>query len=494
MHRFMRDPGTISTGCKELREWFGIDLMNDEQIWQLLEFMPDAVIVVRAAGTIAFANRQAARLLGYMPHELIGHSIEMLVPERFRDRHAKRSKAYLGRPVVRPMGAGLDLDVLCRDGHEVPVDISLSPIETASELLVVASIRDISDRRNTELDLRKAVAELERLRNRLKGENLYLREQVDRAYGFGEFVGQSDLLRLLIEKIDQVATTEANVLILGETGTGKELVARAIHNRSGRRDRPLVKVNCAALPASLIESELFGHEAGAFTGALTRRIGYFELAEAGTIFLDEVGELPVDVQSKLLRVIQDGVFSRVGSSTTKQADVRVIAATNRDLHGAMQQGRFRHDLYFRMAVFPIEVPSLRARREDIPLLVWHFVSKIQPKLGKRIEEISPETMNRLAEYPWPGNIRELQNVIERAIILSSGSALIVEQLLDVLDTDTRFSEAKSGSIDHVVREHILSVLEECHWRIKGAGAAADRLGMNPSTLRYRMKKLRIKRP
>ena len=312
------------------------------------------------------------------------------------------STAYLARPVVRPMGGSLDLSALCKNGREVPVDISLSPIETASGLLVAASIRDISDRKKEELELRSALAEVERLRDRLEAENLYLREEVRRAYGFDEFVGKSDVLKLLLEKIDQVAATDATVLILGETGTGKELVARAIHDHSNRKDRPLVKVNCASLPSSLIESALFGHEKGAYTGALTQEFGRFELADGGTIFLDEIGEIHPDLQTKLLRVLQEGEFERVGSGETRTVDVRVIAATNRDLHRAMQEGQFRPDLYFRLAVFPIEVPPLRARREDIPLLVWHFISKKQAKLGKRIEEISQTTMDRLDRIPLAG--------------------------------------------------------------------------------------------
>jgi formate hydrogenlyase transcriptional activator len=300
-------------------------------------------------------------------------------------------------------------------------------------------------------------------------------------------------LKLLLEKVDQVAATDAAVLISGETGTGKELVARAIHGHSNRKDAPLVKVNCASLPSGLIESALFGHEKGAYTGAVTQEVGRFELADGGTIFLDEIGEIHQDLQTKLLRVLQEGAFERVGSGETRTVDLRVIAATNRDLHRAMREGPFRTDLYFRLAVFPIEVPPLRARREDIPLLVWHFISDKQAKLGKRIEQVSQTTMDRLTNYPWPGNIRELENVVERAMILSPGSTLIVEPLLQVVMPGASFPEAKPGSADDVLRNHILGVLQECHWRIKGAGAAADRLGMNPSTLRYRMKKLGIER-
>jgi transcriptional regulator with GAF, ATPase, and Fis domain len=243
----------------------------------------------------------------------------------------------------------------------------------------------------------------------------------------------------------------------------------------------------------LIESALFGHEKGAYTGAITQEFGRFELADGGTVFLDEIGEIPSAVQSSLLRVLQEGEFERVGSAETRSVDVRVIAATNRDLKQAMRAGKFREDLYYRLAVFPIEIPSLRQRREDIPLLVWHFIARKQVRLGKSIDEIPATTMNRLSAYTWPGNIRELENVLERAMILCSGSTLMVDSHVEVVDPCTSDAEAKPGSADDVLRSHMLSVLQECHWRIKGEGAAADRLGMNPSTLRYRMKKLGIER-
>ncbi len=467
--------------------------MIDEHICRVLEFMPDPVILMCADGAIAFANSQAATLLGYGHDALIGLPLEMLVPDRFRDRHAELATAYLARPVVRPMGGGLDLSALCKGGREVPVDISISPIDTAQGLVIVVTIRDMSAHKKVESDLRDALANVDRLQSRLQMENLYLREEIQTAFGFDEFVGKSDLLKFLLEKIDQVARSDAAVLISGETGTGKELVARAIHQHSGRKDQPLVKVNCAALPSSLIESELFGHEAGAFTGASTQTIGRFELASGGTIFLDEIGDLDPLMQTKLLRVLQEGQFERVGSGKTLNADLRVIAATNRDLRGAMQHGRFRPDLYYRLAVFPIELPPLRARREDIPLLVWHFVTKKQPRLGKRIDKITQTTMDRLVEYSWPGNIRELENVVERSMILSPGSTLIAEPPLVSVETHTSGPDANSVAFKDVMRSHILGVLRECHWRIKGKGAAAERLGMNPSTLRYRMKKLGIGR-
>jgi formate hydrogenlyase transcriptional activator len=282
------------------------------------------------------------------------------------------------------------------------------------------------------------------------------------------------------------------VLLLGETGTGKELLARAIHGRSRRKDRPLVKVNLAALPSSLIESELFGHVRGAFTGAVADKIGRFELADGGTLFLDEIGELNPELQTKLLRVLQEGEFERIGSGETLHVDVRVVAATNRDLHQAMEEDKFRPDLYYRLAVFPIEVPPLRLRREDVPLLVWHFISKKQVRLGKTISSVPEKVMSALVEYDWPGNVRELENVVERAMILSPGSTLVLEEPFKT--ARCRQADSPSGDRRHLDRTQIVRALEDCTWRIKGAGNAAEQLGLKPSTLRYRMKVLGIQRP
>jgi len=342
-------------------------------------------------------------------------------------------------------------------------------------------------------NLKEALQEVERLKDRLDAENKYLQEELKSTHDFDEIMGNSEPLRLSLRKIDHVANTDTSVLLLGETGTGKELFVRAIHHRSPRKDRPLVKVNCAALPAALIESELFGHVKGAFTGALSDKVGRFELADGGTLFLDEIGELDLDLQSKLLRVLQEGEFERIGSSETVAVDVRIIAATNRDLLAAMDEGSFRPDLYYRLAVFPIEVPPLRMRREDIPLLVWHFIEQKQARLGRKVEDIPQRVMESLIEYDWPGNVRELENVIERAMILSSGATLAVHE---VFPGPIRTGQPSSQPTDpkEASREHIIHVLEECGWRIKGAKNAAERLGMAPSTLRYRMKKLGIERP
>jgi formate hydrogenlyase transcriptional activator len=317
-------------------------------------------------------------------------------------------------------------------------------------------------------------------------------------------VGSSPALLAVLRRIEQVAPTGSTVLILGETGTGKELVARAIHDRSSRRDRPLVKVNCSAISAGLVESELFGHVKGAFTGALERRIGRFELADGGTIFLDEVGELSLETQVKLLRVLQEQEFEPVGSSRTVSADVRVIAATNRDLEESVRTGRFRSDLFYRLNVFPLEVPPLRERRQDIPQLAMFFLSRFAKRFGKKVDAVSKETMDRLMEYGWPGNIRELQNVIERAVILSHGPVLELDRgLLPVTPEQPPTAESRGpqhamanpglSSLEEVERNHVLAALERTGWVIEGSRGAAKILGLHPNTLRSRMEKLGIKR-
>jgi len=340
--------------------------------------------------------------------------------------------------------------------------------------------------------LQQALAEVERLKDRLQAENCYLQEEIRLNHNFGEIIGQGSCLHKVLHLVEQVAATGANVLILGETGTGKELIARAVHDLSPRKGRPLVKVNCAALPANLIESELFGHEKGAFTGALMRRVGRFELADGGTIFLDEVGDLPLELQAKLLRVLQEGELERLGSPHTIRVDARVLAATNRNLKEAVAKGEFREDLYYRLNVFPIILPPLRQRREDIPLLARHFVAKFAKRLGKPIASVPGRVMERLQAYPWPGNIRELENVIERAVILSPGTAL---QIDETLDTGAAGSHIPSAvTLEEAERNHVRAVLEDTGWQIEGPGGAAQRLDVNPSTLRSRMRKLGIERP
>jgi transcriptional regulator with GAF, ATPase, and Fis domain len=349
-------------------------------------------------------------------------------------------------------------------------------------------------RSRSERELLQALAEIRDLKDRLQAENVLLREEVKASHDFEEIVGDSVSLRRVLMQAEQVAPADSSVLITGETGTGKELIARAIHDRSMRRRRPFVAVNCCALPAALVESELFGHEKGAFTGAVNRKIGRFEVADGGTLFLDEIGELAPDLQPKLLRVLQAGEFERVGSARTIKVDVRVIAATNRDLVRAVTEQSFRADLYYRLSVFPIHMPALRERRGDVPHLVWFFITRKQGKLGKRIEKIPRAVMSALSSYPWPGNVRELENVIERALILSSGPTLCLD---DSLVSSLAPPAANGGaclSLEAVERVHIVTVLRECAGKINGPGNAAERLGLNPSTLRFRMKKLGIERP
>src|SRR5262245_7364760 len=350
-------------------------------------------------------------------------------------------------------------------------------------------------RRDQEGRLRETLAEVEALRERLQLENDYLRQRTFPADGFEDIVGESPALRSVLFQLEQVAPTDATVLLRGETGTGKELIARAIHARSARRNRALVTVNCAALSPALIESELFGHEKGAFTGAVSRKIGRFELAAGSTLFLDEVGEIPLELQGKLLRVLQEGELERLGSSVTHKVDVRVIAASNRDLSAAARVGTFRPDLYYRLRVFPIEVPPLRARKQDIPVLVWYFLGQLGAALNKKIERVPATAMDRLLTYDWPGNVRELRNVLERSIILSPGPVLLLAELGDDASTAVAGTTGAGtvGTLADVERDHIIRVLESCEWRVRGPGNAAKQLGLNASTLYSRMKKLKIQR-
>ncbi|HXE97616.1 MAG TPA: sigma-54 dependent transcriptional regulator [Dongiaceae bacterium] len=353
--------------------------------------------------------------------------------------------------------------------------------------------QEVEERKKAEGSLLGTYAEIKLLKDRLQAENIYLHQEVDGRYNFGEIIGKSTVLSRVFSQVEQVAPMNATVLLLGETGTGKGVVARAIHTSSPRKGKPLITVDCTTLPATLVESELFGRERGAFTGSDARQIGRFELADGGTIFLDEIGEMPLELQGKLLRVIQDGEFERLGSPRTIKVDLRIIAATNRNLAEEVRNGRFREDLFYRLNVFPITLPPLRERKDDIPLLVNHFVAKFNKKIGKKIATVTKDTLNLLQEYHWPGNVRELESVMERAIIISQGSAL---QVLDRFDMSPKAEEPARRDVKALAeleQDHILQVLQKTGWRIEGKGGAAGILGLNASTLRARMRKYGISR-
>jgi len=346
-------------------------------------------------------------------------------------------------------------------------------------------LRDVTERRRDVEALQRSYAEIERLKDRLQAESDYLKAEIKVVQAHGEFTGESSVIKKVQHLVEQVAATDSSVLIRGETGTGKELVAQAIHRLSPRRSQVMVKVNCAALPSGLVESELFGREKGAYTGALTRQIGRFEVADGSTLFLDEIGELSLELQAKLLRVLEAGEFERLGSPRTIKVDVRVIAATNRDLAEAVRTGGFREDLYYRLSVFPIQVPPLRERAEDIPLLVWTFIKEFSSRMGKKITQVPRQTMEALQRHPWPGNVRQLRNTIEHGAIITMGETLMLPTLDETMAAPPQTAAAAE-------REHILRVLERARWHIKGPNGAAAVLGLNPATLYSRMKKLGIR--
>ncbi len=479
-------------------EWFQTDRCV------FMEFSDDfATLTVRHLWTPAGVTRPVPLVTA---HEV--------APWAFGEFRQGRRVVLGTLPDDLPVGALKDRDYLSRAGVMATVGV---PVIVGNNTTCVLSTTDITrhrvwtprdvdrlqlianilggayHRQRTDEELQARIAEINRLKTRLEHENVYLREEIKATHDFAEIIGHSAPLRAALAQVARVAPTGAAVLLQGETGTGKELLARAIHARSPRKLQPMIKVDCAAIPPTLIESELFGHEKGAFTGAVSARVSRFEVAHGGTLFLDEIGDLPVDVQPKLLRLLQDGEFERVGSNRTIKVDVRVIAATHRDLAVASRDGAFRQDLYYRLSVFPIEVPPLRARRDDIPLLVWGIINRRQDQLQRKIARVRRQDMDALQAYDWPGNVRELQNVIERALILTTG---------DVLQLDGAFASVpaegmhrhESQRLDVVERDHIVDVLERCGWRINGTGNAADVLGLKPNTLRFRMKRLNIVRP
>ena len=445
-----------------------------EEIKSLAKFPaenPNPIMRISKDGEIIYSNEGSSPL-----RKTWKCKDDCFLPDELRDQISHIFKS----------GTSEEVEVIC--GEQI-FSILFSPIADAGYVNVYAS--DITERKHAEEALRKALNEIEQLKNRLQAENIYLQEEIKIQHNFEEIIGAGAALKKSLRKVEQVASTDSTVLILGETGTGKELLARAVHNLSDRRDRPLVKVNCAALPANLIESELFGHEKGAFTGAVARKIGRFELADGGTIFLDEIGDLSLELQSKLLRVLQEGEFERVGNPQTTKVDVRIISATNRDLEKAIEDGSFREDLYYRLNVFPIQSPPLRERKEDIPILARHFIKKFAIRTGKKIETVPQKVMDALQGYHWPGNVRELEKIIERAVIISTGKQLKLEDWLKKTVVSSKASHV--STLEELEREHILEVLELARWRVSGESGAAKVLGLKPTTLEARMKKLSIQR-
>ena len=472
---------------------------SEEQLRQVLRCAADGIIVSDEDGRILLFNPAAERIFGCTAAQAIGEPVARFgTPDGVAAR--QQVIAQLALDPKQVVFYGEDQGILARrfDGTPFLHEGSLSRSESGGQVFYTGIVRDCEERRGASREL-----------DALRRQNETLREELRSLYAFDAIVGGSSALRDVLEQVERVATTDASVLIRGESGTGKELIARAIHSLSARREHPMIRVNCAALSGGLVESELFGHEKGAFTGASERRIGRFELADGGTIFLDEVGEIPESVQVKLLRVLQEREFERVGGTRTIRVDVRILAATNRDLERAIAARGFREDLYYRLAAFPVRVPPLRERREDIPLLVDAFIDRYAAKIGRPVRRASAATLERLCAYAWPGNVRELENVIERALILSRGAVLeVAPELLPASAVASppqpngaphasdgmmsRHAEA-SRSLKHAEREHILAALDRCGWKIEGDHGAAAALGLRPSTLRSRMQKLAIQR-
>jgi PAS domain S-box-containing protein len=472
---------------------------SEERFRDLFDEAPIAYVLEGLDSRFVRANRTAMRILGITPDQVEGTYGKNFVPDTpDAQRRLREAFESIGRGTDT---SGVVLELRRRDNGQ-PIFIQWWSRPDPESGLTRTMFVDITDR-----------VQMEQEKARLEAQNVYLQEEIRSQHNFVEIVGNSRSLLTVLRQVDQVAPTDATALIFGETGTGKELIARAIHDRSPRRERPLVKVNCGAISAGLVESELFGHVKGAFTGALTNRDGRFSLADGGTIFLDEVGELPSDTQVKLLRVLQEQEFEPIGGSKTVKVDVRVIAATNRDLAAMVREGKFRSDLFYRLNVFPVTMPPLRERPQDVPLLTMFFLEKFARKLGRPITHVAEETMARLCAYSWPGNIRELQNLIERAVVLATGPTLKIESsaLLGGAPAASVASftnppvvkssgpvpvtpASSSGvSLEDVERQHIIAVLAQANWRIEGAGGAAKTLNLEPSTLRSRMKKLGIVR-
>ncbi|RDH86161.1 MAG: histidine kinase [endosymbiont of Galathealinum brachiosum] len=470
----------------------------------ILQSAGEGVYGLCCEGKTTFVNPAAANMLGYEVEELKGQPMHALLHHTHADGSEYRNTDC---PIYAAFKDGsvhhVEDEVFWRkDGSSFPVEYTSTPIRQDGKLLgAVVVFNDITERKQAEQELKQAYEEVEKMKQRLEAENTYLQEEIRTKHNFKEIVGQSYAIKQVLNQIELVAPTMANVLIIGESGTGKELIARAIHDRSERSDRPLIRVNCAAIPHELFESEFFGHMRGSFTGAIKNRTGRFELADGGTIFLDEVGEIPIDLQSKLLRVLQEGQFERVGDETTRTVDVRIIAATNRDLRKEVEKGNFREDLYFRLNVFPVEAVPLRDRLDDIPLLAEHFIELICNRINRESPKLTNANVKQLQTYAWGGNIRELQNVIERAIIVGKGNRLIfnlpknknehidaVQDTVNIADSGLPYNEIERLARDKV---NIIAALRYTKGKISGAEGAAELLGIKPTTLASRMKSLEI---
>ena len=458
---------------------------TEERLAAILASTMDAIVTVDTDRHVTLFNNAAERMFRCAREDMLGRRLDPLLSDPLRQLLDDALQPGADASRASPCGwVPEGLSAIRTDGDSFPIEVTVSPLTLAGRRHLTLILRDINERR-------KAEAELQRL----QVENIYLKEQIEAPYRFEEMVGQSASMLRLFDELEQVAATDSTILVIGETGTGKERIAHAIHNLSPRKDRMLVKLNCAALPSELIESELFGHEKGAFTGATAQRKGRFELADGGTLFLDEVGELTLPAQAKLLRILQEQEFERVGGSQTIHVDVRVIAATNRNLAEAVKAGEFRADLYYRLNVFPVAVPPLRDRDGDIGLLARHLLERYARKLGKPISGFAPGALRRLEAYSWPGNVRELQNVIERATVLARTPLVEVDLPTEVDAGPAATVEPSSAlALESVDRAHLLRVLEQYRWIIEGKTGAAAVLGLTPSTLRYRMQKLGIVRP
>ncbi len=466
----------------------------------ILESAGEGIYGLDAEGRTTFINAAAEKMTGYSAREMIGNCQHKLV------HHSKpdgKDYPHEECPIYAALHDGKvhkvsDEVFWKKDGTPFPVEYVSTPIRENLKLLgAVVVFRDITERK-------KAEEEIQRLRQQLELENAYLHEEVLGAQAYGNIIGNSPALETILKQIEMVSPTNASVLITGESGTGKELVAWEIHNRSSRSKRTMIKVNCASIPKELYESEFFGHVKGAFTGAIKDRAGRFQLADGGTLFLDEIGEVPLDLQSKLLRVLQEGTYERIGDEKTFHADVRIIAATNRPLKEEVQAKRFREDLYYRLNVFPIEVPPLRSRKEDIPMLTANFLERVSNKLNLSLPKLTRANLIELQGYDWPGNIRELQNVIERAVITSRSGRLSFNLFKEskfaykqTISSNTKQPEISILTEEEMKlrdRENILNALVQSNWKITGSDGAAEQLGMKPTTLHSKIKKLDLKRP